>query len=379
MSSPSTGPDAAPVRRVVKIFASHRFRSNSGGAADGSVVVTTRPFPSPDLSTDDVNPFLRLELCGPLTPSPEALEKDDTVVLREPWHPYRGFDRFDYVLQGSTHYQDSMGTMGRLEHGDVLLVRTGNGIVMDERCVAESSPKDQVGTALAFERVRLWANVPSVLKMANPEYHLLTANMLPLAPYALLDSHKTRVKLLCGALQVEGDASQEAHFSPLTGAASRYGCATDSIVDVRIDPSGHCVIPVSGDAETALVVVLDGAARVYNGGRDTAGAIARRHDCVLYAREAGYIKLRALELDEYKHHHHTDECGDGDAAASSRGEIESTPFAGVHCLVLVGRRINEPVAAHGPFVLNDDEALRQAFQDFQDGQLARSKPQEYRY
>uniref|UniRef100_A0A7S1MCV2 Pirin n=1 Tax=Neobodo designis TaxID=312471 RepID=A0A7S1MCV2_NEODS len=336
-----------PSRRIVKIFTAHRQREGAG-------FIVTRPFPSANLKDADTDPFLMLDALGPTMVdhrSPGA-----------PWHPHRGFDTVTYFKRGAGAHQDSMGNKGVVKEGEVQWMRAGSGVIHDEGnpgLTRDDPPRPSQG-------FQLWVNLPARLKMSPPDYQQLTAETFVWRDYVAHGSQGTRVKVIAGDLSDGSDGVR----SPLNDALS----VPVMYVDVDMKPGANAVIPIPAGYETALVFVYAGSVRVFNGDKDAAGSPANRADCIVYASDDGALRLATPAADEYAPSEPVPETPTTDDL-----EREAREYHGASLLVLAGQRIGEPVARHGPFVMNTDEELRQAFADYHSGKLATVKAQETKH
>jgi len=223
-------------------------------------------------------------------------------------HPHKGFETVTIVYDGELEHRDSTGAGGTIGPGDVQWMTAANGILHEEfhsKAFAKSGGN--------MEMVQLWVNLPARDKGAKPGYQ------------TLLDRDVASVELPRGAGRVRVIAGD---FDGHKGAAKTF--TPINIWDVRLnrDKAATLTLP---EGHTLAVVVLDGTVEV-NGAQ-----IVRPAEMVLLSRDGGDITLEA----------------NGDAKL----------------LVLSGAPINEPVAAYGPFVMNTEAEIRQAFADFQAGKF----------
>lgn len=343
-------------RTVLRIFTATRQREGAG-------FIVAQPIPHRQLRDHDADPFLMLHAFGPVMVdhrSPGA-----------PWHPHRGFDTVTYILQGESQHQDSMGNKGMIRAGEVQWMRAGSGVVHDEGSrMARDDP------ARPSEGFQIWVNLPSTMKMSSPDYRQLTAETFVWHAYDQLGSTGTRVKIIAGRFHADNEDVKGAVESPLNEALA----IPVLIADVRIAPGGIARLPLDEEMETAIVYVFRGAGRVFNGGLDTQGTIVKRDDCAVFKTTEGagdktFLHLAALQADEYKVT--TDEAVP--ATTSDDLEAEALNHRGMSVLVLAGKRIREPIARHGPFVMNTDAELQQAFMDYHAGKLASVKGKETAY
>lgn len=229
-------------------------------------------------------------------------------AIGAPDHPHRGFETVSYILEGAVEHEDSAGHRGRIGAGDVQWMTAGAGIVHSEMPTAEL--RDRGGRVHGFQ---IWVNLPARLKMTQPRYQEVPATALPTAATA---DGLARATIIAGeALGVR--AVIETH-TPIV------------YQDWTLSPGADITLPIDA-AQRALVYVFDGTARI--AGRDIA---------------AGQLAI----------------LGDGDAV-----RLEGPPAGGARLLLLAGVPHREPVARYGPFVMNTERELMQAFRDYQTGKM----------
>jgi quercetin 2,3-dioxygenase len=223
-------------------------------------------------------------------------------------HPHKGFETVTIVYAGEVEHRDSAGAGGVIGPGDVQWMTAGNGIVHEEYHSPAFAAKGG-----AFEMVQLWVNLPTRNKGAEPGYQSLLAHDIP------------TVELANGAGTLRVIAGQ---FGEARGPARTF--TPIDIWDVRLMRGKSATLDVP-EGHTLSVLVLAGTVEVQ--GRE----IAREAQMVLLGREGGPVTIEA----------------NGDAKL----------------LVLTGAPIDEPVVAHGPFVMNTVGEIKQAMLDFQAGQF----------
>ena len=128
-------------------------------ASDGAGVKLKRSIGTPE--ADYIDPFLMLDEFGS--------ENKDDYVAGFPPHPHRGIETVSYMLHGKFEHQDSTGSKGKMEPGDVQWMKTGRGIIHSEM------PAMAGGKLLGFQ---LWVNMPAKLKKNKPEYLYIKGNEL---------------------------------------------------------------------------------------------------------------------------------------------------------------------------------------------------------
>lgn len=223
-------------------------------------------------------------------------------------HPHKGFETVTIVYDGEVEHRDSTGAGGVIGPGDVQWMTAGDGIVH-----AEFHSPAYAAKGGPFEMAQLWVNLPAKDKSAAPGYQSLAAKDIPSVD---LSQGAGRVRVVAGA------------FGTAKGPARTF-TAMD-ILDVRLNAGGTVKLDIV-DGRTLAVVALSGATQI--DGRDE----LRAGETAVFARDGGAVSLTA-ETD-------------------------------AKLLVLSGEPIDEPVVAHGPFVMNTVEEIRQAMSDFQSGRF----------
>lgn len=223
-------------------------------------------------------------------------------------HPHRGFETVTIVYQGEVEHRDSTGNGGLIGPGDVQWMTAASGILHEEFHSQAFTAKG--GT---LEMVQLWVNLPARDKRARPGYQTLLDKEIPAV--ALLGDAGT-LRVIAGDYQ--GHAGPARTFTPI------------DIWDLRLKREGTTSL-ILPEGHTAGLVVLRG--NILVNGADK----AREAQFVLLDRQGGEITLEA----------ESDAC----------------------VLIVSGEPIDEPVAMHGPFVMNTREEIRQAMADFQSGKF----------
>ena len=150
-------------------------------ASDGAGVKLRRSIGTPE--ADYIDPFLMLDEFGS--------ENKDDYVAGFPPHPHRGIETVTYMLSGKFEHEDSTGSKGNMEPGDVQWMKTGRGIIHSEM------PAMSGGKLLGFQ---LWINMPAKLKKNKPEYNYIKGNEL-----GVHKDNEKMVKIIAGKYKsVEG-------------------------------------------------------------------------------------------------------------------------------------------------------------------------------
>ena len=278
---------------------------------EGAGVKLRRAFGFGD--TTDFDPFLLLD----------DFRNDAPEDYRRgfPWHPHRGIETITYVLSGNVEHADSLGNHGTLGGGDVQWMTAGSGIIHQEM------PKgDEQGRMHGFQ---LWANLPSSLKMTTPRYQDVSSADIP----ETVDDDGTRVRVVCGAFQ--------GTRGPVDGIA-----ADPIYIDVSIPAGRRKTLPVEVSRH-AFAYVFAGSGRF----RDASDPRPVKTDDLYGASsQAADVGNRSLVLFDR-----------GDEVVVQAGD------EGVRFLLVSGKPLEEPVAWHGPIVMNTDQELQRAFAELRDG------------
>ncbi len=225
-------------------------------------------------------------------------------------HPHKGFETVTIVYEGEVEHRDSTGAGGLIGPGDVQWMTAGAGIVHEE--FHSPAFAAQGGT---FEVVQLWVNLPARHKPTKPGYQTLLDKDIPNVE---LPGSAGKLRVIAG------------NFGTAKGPARTF--TPINIWDLRLMRDKTVTLDVP-EGHTLAVLVLSGTVEV-NGQE-----IARSAQMVLLGREGGGVTIEA----------------NNDA----------------RLLVLTGEPIDEPVVAHGPFVMNTADEIRQAIVEFQAGKFGK--------
>lgn len=245
-----------------------------------------------------------------------------------PWHPHRGIETITYVLAGEVDHGDSLGNSGTLGAGSVQWMTAGSGILHQEMPRGNAA-----GQMHGFQ---LWANLPSALKMTAPRYQDVAATEIP----EIVDDDGTRVRVITGAFWGKR--------GPVDGIA-----ADPQYLDITVPPGRRKTLPVD-TYRRAFAYVFEGSA---------AFADASAPSGVLLEKEVAgeEVNIRDLSGDRT-----LIRFGTGDEITVQAGEH------GVRFLLISGAPIQEPVAWHGPIVMNTREELLTAMQELRNDTFIKS-------
>ena len=225
-------------------------------------------------------------------------------------HPHRGFETVTIVYQGEVEHRDSSGGGGKIGPGDVQWMTAASGIVHEEFHGADFAKQGG-----PFEMIQLWVNLPKKDKQASPGYQAITNAQIPRVD---LPQGAGSVRVLAG--EYEG-ASGPAHtFSPM------------NVWDVRLIGKRRAEFHVASGDTTALFV-LKGKIKL------PGGELVGEAELAVFERDGEQLAIEALE--------------------------------NTTLLFLSGKPLNEPIVGRGPFVMNTEAEIRQAFADYQSGRMGR--------
>jgi hypothetical protein len=250
-------------------------------------------------------------------------DRPSDYIAGFPWHPHRGIETITYVLAGTVDHGDSLGNRGALGAGDVQWMTAGSGILHQEM------PKgDAQGRMHGFQ---LWANLPSSLKMTNPRYQDIPGLAIP----EVVDDDGTSVKVICGDFWGKR--------GPVDGIA-----AEPRYLDVWVPPNKRKTLAVETYRQ-AFAYIFEGSGS-FSGASEPFG--------VLHEKEVDGEELLVRSQVSNRHLVVFDS---GDEVTVQAGE------QGIRFLLVSGRPIKEPVAWHGPIVMNTQAEIRQAVAELGNG------------
>ncbi len=229
-----------------------------------------------------------------------------------PWHPHRGIETITYVLAGDVEHGDSMGNRGVIAAGDLQWMTAGSGIIHQEM------PKGNAeGRMWGFQ---LWSNLPASRKMMTPRYRGIKAAEIPVVK----TSAGSTIRVICGRVHGTQGPVREIVTDPL-------------YLDVTV-PEGAAFTQTVKPGYTVFAYVFEGEG-YFDRGRSSVCS-------------DGTVVLYGAEGDEV---------------------VVTTKDKPVRFLLVSGKPLGEPVAWYGPIVMNTQEELRVAFQEFENGTFVKTK------
>lgn len=223
-------------------------------------------------------------------------------------HPHRGFETVTIAYKGKVAHHDSAGNSGVIGEGDVQWMTAASGILHKE--YHEKQFSEQGGD---FQMVQLWVNLPAKDKMSAPKYQGIT------------NSEINKFELPDGGGQIEVIAG---NYNGVAGTASTF--TPVNLFNAKLKKGATATFSLPASYNTALLVI-EGSIKVND------NETVPMDNFLLFANEGEEFTIQASE----------------DAVV----------------LILSGEPINEPIAAHGPFVMNTQQEIIQAFNDFNLGRF----------
>ena len=250
-------------------------------------------------------------------------DRPDDYMLGFPWHPHRGIETITYVLAGTVDHGDSLGNEGTLGAGDVQWMTAGSGILHQEM------PKGNiVGQMHGFQ---LWANLPTSLKMTAPRYQDVKSADIPV----IIDDDGTKVKVIVGEFWGKR--------GPVDGIA-----ADPQYLDISIPPGVTKTIKID-TYRRAFAYVFSGAGQFVD---------ASKPQGVLLEKE---VMGEEVNIRDMSGNRSLIRFGTGDEI-----KVQAGP-EGIRFLLISGAPLEEPVAWHGPIVMNTKDEIQQAIRDLRNG------------
>ena len=232
-------------------------------------------------------------------------DNPDDYIGGFPDHPHRGFETVTYMIAGRMRHRDSAGNEGLLQNGGVQWMTAGRGVIHSEL------PEQEAGVMEGFQ---LWLNLPASNKMTAPWYRDIASQEIP----EFTTEAGATVRVIAGASHgVDGAMQRETTLPLYLDVHLRAGASFEQSL-----PAGH----------NAFIYVYRGHVQV--GASEVA---AQRMAILANNPRADGVQLRAKE--------------------------------DTRLLLIAGKPLNEPIAQYGPFVMNTNEQIFQAVEDFRAGKL----------
>ena len=245
-----------------------------------------------------------------------------------PWHPHRGIETITYILQGKVEHGDSLGNSGIIDSGDVQWMTAGSGIIHQEMPKGDANGK--------MEGFQLWANLPVAEKMMSPRYRDVKSNDIPLITLA----NDVQIKIICGIVNNVRGPVRDIMIDP-------------EYLDVTV-PAHITYEHPTKPGHTVFVYVIAGQ-----------GYFCKEKKPFTYETEGeNYFDM---ETDPVANNGTLILFEDGNTV-----HIE-TENDSIRFLLISGKPLGEPIAWYGPIVMNTQEELRLAFEEYREGTFLKHK------
>ena len=288
-------------------------RKKSNQVLEGAGVRLDRAFGFGN--TSEIDPFLLLDDFRNNNPQ--------DYQLGFPWHPHRGIETITYILKGTVEHKDSLGNSGELNDGDVQWMTAGSGILHQEMPIGNTK-----GEMHGFQ---LWANLPSNLKMTEPNYQDIKSRDIRI----INDDDGTIIKIIIGNYRgyqglIKGIASNPQYF------------------DIYVPPNKIKNFPISL-RDNCFAYIFEGEAKFDYASTPTGIKIEKSYNNEDYTIRDMSGNKTLITFDK------------GDEVKLLSGN------EGVRFLLVSGNPIQEPVAWHGPIVMNTREEIQLAMTELNNG------------
>jgi len=275
---------------------------------DGEDVKLNRSFPNNVISEFD--PFLLLDEIGPIDTQPGKQKGF-------PDHPHRGFETVTYLLEGKFEHKDSQGHTGVINGGDVQWMTAGSGLIHSEMPEKEFSKNG--GKLHGFQ---LWINLPKKNKMMKPRYQEIPQTKIPVVS---TENGNIYVKVIAGES---------------LGAKAVIDTITPIIyLHLKLEPGSNILQPVPQNYNV-FAYIFRGTAE-FDHSNDGGNTIFGKGNLVIFNKDGKDVYIHASNV--------------------SKDSLE--------LLLIGGIPLNEPVARYGPFVMNTQQEIYQAIDDYRNGKL----------
>lgn len=232
-----------------------------------------------------------------------------------PYHPHRGFETVTITETGLIDHADSLGAAGRFGDGDVQWMTAGKGVQHSEMFPMLHQDK---GNPLEF--FQLWLNLPKDKKFVQPNFNMIWSEDVPKVEIVDDNGRSTEIRIIAGSLN--GIVAE----SPAPDSWATDTTNEVAIWTIKIDAGSKWTLPKAKNSVNRM----------------------------LYFYRGEKMKVDDTHIDEYH-----------SIQLSANESIDLNAFDNdVYLLLLQGQPINEPIVQHGPFVMNSQEEIQEAFSDF---------------
>lgn len=272
---------------------------------DGEGVTLKRSFPNSFISEFD--PFLLLDEIGPTDIKPGKQKGF-------PNHPHRGFETVTYLLEGKFEHKDSQGHIGTISAGDVQWMTAGSGVIHSEMPEKEFSKNG--GRLHGFQ---LWVNLPKRNKMMKPRYQEMSQSKIPTGT---TENGNVTVKVIAG--------------ESLGAKAVIHTITPIMYLHFKLEPGSRIIQPVPENYNVFAYVIKGKGAFEQNNNK-----MVEKGNLIIFEKDGKAAYIQAID--------------------DSQMPLE--------LLLIGGIPLREPIARYGPFVMNTQQEIYQAIEDYRNGKL----------
>jgi len=233
-----------------------------------------------------------------------------------PYHPHRGFETITINKEGFVDHSDSLGAAGRFGAGDVQWMTAGKGVLHSEMFPLVNSDQGN-----PLEIFQVWLNLPRASKFVDPHFKMLWNDMIPTVVTEDENGITTTIDVIAGSLNSVNAPA------PTPNSWASHSENDVAILTIKLEPGAIYTLP------------------------KTPNDVSR----TLYFYKGSTLNIESKVIPEY----HMIEVNPAKELTITNADKEA------YVLMLQGKAINEPVAQHGPFVMNTQDEIREAFQDYQ--------------
>src|SRR5574339_19206 len=272
---------------------------------DGEGVTLKRSFPNSFISEFD--PFLLLDEIGPTDIKPGKQKGF-------PNHPHRGFETVTYLLEGKFEHKDSQGHIGTISAGDVQWMTAGSGVIHSEMPEKEFSKNG--GRLHGFQ---LWVNLPKRNKMMKPRYQEMSQSKIPTGT---TENGNVTVKVIAGES---------------LGAKAVIDTITPIMyLHFKLEPGSRIIQPVPKNYNVFAYVIKGKGAFEQNNNK-----MVEKGNLIIFEKDGKATYIQAIDYSQMP----------------------------LELLLIGGIPLREPIARYGPFVMNTQQEIYQAIEDYRNGKL----------
>lgn len=221
-------------------------------------------------------------------------------------HPHRGFETVTFAYQGEVEHRDSSGGGGIIKPGDVQWMTAGSGIVHEEFHSTEFSNEGGM-----FEMVQLWVNLPKKYKMTPPKYQGIADQDIPRVNL----KEGTELRVIAG--DFDGKKGPSETFTPI------------NVWDISSKTEQDISLSFEKGTNTVILVM--------RGNLELEQKQYDEQNVLIFEREGETINFKTSD--------------------------------NLKALILNGKPIDEPIFAHGPFVMNTQQEIMEAIDDYRNGKM----------